>query len=215
MNNSELSALLLPISNDARTLYLLGLRPQSDPITGITLPLDYNALLGLLNSKEQKFNRGRQINSLLKELIAAELVHVNQDDDIQLSLNDKQLTLSKRADIDRPTITDKHVMTMNWQPDSNSFNDICSLIGIIDKDYSDTELGEFIAYWLGRTDIKLSSYQWSQRFAQQIKRNRTALDSTTMKQTGTQTHTNTVSSVEADDNAKRLVAKYKKTKNNK
>jgi hypothetical protein len=214
MNQAEYTALSGPISNDARTLYLLGLRPSANATTGLTEPLDYKYLLNLLNSKETRFSRGRQINSLIKELVNAELIALTHDADIQLSLNGKALLLKALPVVETtsPLLPQKQPMFRDWQPNAELYKDIAQLIGIIDADYTEEERGEFLVYWLGRADAKFTDYQWSQKFAQHIKRQRTASDSATIKKTGTQTHANPVSSLEADDNAKRLVAKYKQSR---
>jgi hypothetical protein len=207
------------VSNDARTLYLLGLRPNASSVTGVTQPLDYKAAFSLLNSKSTQYTRGRQINTLIKELINANLVTLTKDTDIQHSLNNKSFCLplitqsdDTTAPAPSPLLAEKFCMRRDWQPELETYRDIATLIGIIDPSYSDEILGEFIVYWLGRTDSKHTVYQWNQKFAQHVKRQRTALDTAPVKQTGTQTHTQSVSSVEADDNARRLVAKYKQTK---
>jgi hypothetical protein len=216
MNKSELNALSTNISNDARALYCLGLRPSSNPITGLSQPLDYKALLNLLNSKEQTFTRGRQINSLLKELIAAKLVHLQEEDDIQRSLNGKSLLLTQRVEIEKIQNKDeKQALYKNWIPNDDTLDDIFALIGVIDKHYAQDELGDFIAYWLGQKQTKHTEYQWTQKFAQHIKRKRLANNTDVVKIIGTQEQTKAVSSIEVDDNARRLVAKYKKLKNNK
>ncbi|MBO1256783.1 flavodoxin [Alteromonas sp. 5E99-2] len=221
MNDLELDALNNPLSNDARVVYMLGLRPNFNKQSGYTSPLDYKALLNLVNGKEPKLTRGRQINALIKELISVNLVALLPNDDIQLSLNGKILLLPKCNEETSPklkatkVLSNKTPIHRDWEPNKDTFIDICTLIGVIETEYSQEELGEFIAYWLGRTEVNHTEYQWTQKFAQQLKRNRTSVESNLSKQTGTQTHTNTVSSLEADDNAKRLVAKYKKTKNNK
>lgn len=216
MNESELEALSTNLSNDARVLYCLGLRPTSNASTGLSKPLDYKALLTLLNGKDSTFTRGRQINSLLKELVAAQLVHLHEDDDIQLSLNGKSVLLNKRVDIDKLTTSDeKHGLYKNWSPHQDTLNDIFALIGVIDKHYAQHELGDFVSYWLGRREAKHTEYQWTQKFAQHIKRQRLVSEPDSVTVIGTQAQTKAVSSIEVDDNAKRLVAKYKKLKNNK
>ena len=93
MNPNELATLKLELSNDARALYCLGLRPHADTTTGDSSPLNYKQLLELLNAKEQKFTLGRQINGLIKELVKVGLVELSDDTSIDRSFNGKRIKL--------------------------------------------------------------------------------------------------------------------------
>lgn len=216
MNDAENKALSNAISNDARVLYMLGLRPIANTVTGITCALDYRELLSLLNAKQEKFTRGRQINSLLKELIAHDLVHVSEEFDIHHSLNGRPLTLPLLCDnkSSTPDSLKKTSLEINWEPEKHALKEIGMLIGLTSTDYSDEELGEFIAYWRGRQDIKLSHYQWTQKFAQHLKRAKVMTSHSQSTPINADKDIPSSSSLEADDNAKRLVAKYKKNKPN-
>ena len=71
-NKAEQTALLQPLSNDARILYILGIKPTADQSSGATTTLNYKSLLSILNTKEDKYTLGRQVNSLIKELLSVE-----------------------------------------------------------------------------------------------------------------------------------------------
>ena len=95
LTQAELAALSSPLANDARVLYFLGLRPTANLATTATAPIDYKPLLALLNgdNKEQPYQRGRQINSLLKQLEQAGLVAFPSEIDLAHSINGKSLLL--------------------------------------------------------------------------------------------------------------------------
>lgn len=217
MNQAEQAALNQALSNDARVLYLLGLRPITNEKTGTTAPLNYKQLLALLNSKEKRFTLGREINTLLKELAQFELIKVQEPDSLDRSCNGKcvSLPLLNPIQSDYPTLHMNWIsMSLDWEPHPELFNDLASLVGIIDKQFSKSELGEFIAYWMGRPQMQFSQYQWTQKFVFQIKQRRVASGVRTLQKVGTQWVT-PKAGVEADDNAKQLVAKYKNAKKTK
>ena len=91
MNNAELSALKTTISNEARVLYCLLLRPTANLQTGSTEPLQYKEIIALLNATETKISLGRQVNKLVEELQQAGLAVIPGSVDISRSLNNKQI----------------------------------------------------------------------------------------------------------------------------
>ena len=91
LNEAEQKALNQNLSNDARVLYLLGLKPSIDQATGKTPALNYKSLLAMLNAKETKFTLGRQVNALIKELLQVELVAFVEDVDLSKSFKSKYL----------------------------------------------------------------------------------------------------------------------------
>jgi len=220
VNPSEYEALTQNISNDARVLYLLGLRPTVDEKTGATDKLNYKNLLTLLNggsqtADEKRFTLGRQINALIKELKSFNLVKLDDDKSLTKSFNGKRVVLPlfnvKQDDYPALHLT-WTTMSIDWCPSDTLYNDLASLIGIIDKQYTQTELGEFIAYWLGRPEMQFSQFQWTQKFVFQIKQRRVASGVKPTQKIGNQ-WVSPKAAIEADDNAKQLVAKYK-PKNN-
>jgi DNA replication protein DnaT len=54
-NKAEQTALLQPLSNDARVLYILGIKPTASQSSGVTSPLNYKSMLSVLNAKEENF----------------------------------------------------------------------------------------------------------------------------------------------------------------
>lgn len=210
MNQSELNALSQSISNDARVLYCLGLRPSADESKGLSKALNYKHLLSLLNAKEKRYSLGRQLNELIKELLDVGLVALNQQTDFSKSFNGHALAmplLITKQDDYAELHSVWNAMTIDWQPTKALFADLSQLVGIIDKEYSLDELGEFVAYWMGRPQVQFSQYQWTQKFVFQIKQRRLAKGISVLQKVGNQM-VKPKASVEADDNAKKLVEKY-------
>lgn len=213
MNKTEQTALTQEISNEARVLYLLGLRPLAEKQTGLTSPLNYKQLIALLNSTANHFSLGRQINSLIKELVKYQLVELDENASLDRSFNGKQLSLPL-MNINQDDYPSLHMqwnaMTPEWQPHQRVFEDLAALVGIIDKHYTETELGEFIAYWMGRPEMQFSQFQWTQKFVFQLKQRRVASGVKPKQKVGNQ-WVEPKAGVQADDNAKQLVAKYSKS----
>ncbi len=211
MNNAELDALSQTLSNPARVLYMLGLRPNANLQTGASDELAYKQFMQLLNGNEQLFTLGRQINTLLKELVNVGLIEIPVDCDINRSLNKKRvilpLTVVKQDSVERLHQT-KTAMNIDWQPDEKLFFELAQLVGLIDKAFTPQETGDFVAYWLGRPDTKLSHFQWTQKFVSYLKQQRLAKMPTNKHQIGSQL-TTPQSGVEIDDNARKLVEKYR------
>ncbi|GAB3025930.1 DnaT-like ssDNA-binding domain-containing protein [Bowmanella dokdonensis] len=209
MNQSELIALQGPISNEARVIYTLVLRPGADPATGMTQPLSYRQMLDLLNSKQSLFSLGRQINQLLKELADHGLLDCREEPISNKSLNGKSLLLPLLAktnqEFDQLHLT-WQPMQMKWQPHQALFEELARLVGLLDNQYNQDEVGDFIAYWLSRPEMNLTLFQWTQKFVLHLKRKRLGLG-TMSRQVGHQLIPNTPG-LTIDDNAKKLVEKY-------
>ncbi|MCC2616932.1 flavodoxin [Aestuariibacter halophilus] len=214
MTGDEREALQQPISNAARTLYLLGLRPDHDPSSGYSAPIHYKTLLTLVNDAHFQVKLGRDINELLGELITAGLVALNESQSLEQSLNGQQVMLplaQSPKDAFQQTHGNWHAMHREWQPEDSVFEDLATLVGLIDKAYSEHELGEFIAYWLGRPQMQFSPFQWTQKFVFQLRQKRLAYGAP-RQQVGLQTVT-TQAGIEVDDNARQLMEKYRKKEN--
>lgn len=99
-------------------------------------------------------------------------------------------------------------MTFDWLPDEDTFSQLAQMIGLIDKTYDETDVGEFVAYWFGRSHVIKTPYQWNLGFVQNMKRKRTAFGYSSKKNVvGTQL-VNKQAGVEVDENAKKLREKY-------
>jgi DNA replication protein DnaT len=213
LNKAEQAALRQPLSNDARILYILGIKPTADESTGVTSPLNYKSLLSILNTKEEKFTLGRQVNSLVKELLGVGLVCFQSNVELNHSFNSKILILSlttMKVDEYSKLHLNWQTMHLYWLPNEKLISDLAKLVGIIDYEYTTNELGDFIAYWLGRPESQFSEYQWTQKFVFNLKKIRLAHGFKNVQKVGQQI-VQTKAGILADDNAKKLVAKYSKT----
>ena len=213
LNKAEQTALLQAISNDARTLYILGMKPTAEESSGVTVVLNYKSLLNILNTKEDKFTLGRQVNSLIKELISVGLVNFQSEVEPNHSFNGKTLTLpltTMKVDEYSKLHLNWHTMHLDWLPNQKLISDLAKLVGIIDYEYTTNELGDFIAYWLGRPESQFSEYQWTQKFVFNLKKMRLAHGFKNVQKVGQQI-VQTKAGILADENAKNLVAKYSKT----
>lgn len=210
LNQSEQTALNQTLSNDARVLYLLGLKPKVDQDSGKTPPLNYKDLLNMLNAKEAKFSLGRQVNGLIKELLQAGLVDFVQETELGKSFNGKILILPLLM-IKPDDYSQLHLqwqkMSVGWAPNQKLYEDLTKLVGIIDSQYSEHEIGDFIAYWLGRPEANFTQFQWTQKFVFNVKQKRLAKGLKSVHKVGNQIVT-AKAGVTADENAKNLVAKY-------
>jgi DNA replication protein DnaT len=212
MNSLELDALQLSMSNHARALYGIYLASKGSLTKG-NVTLSYKDIIQFLNGKEEIVTLGRQVNSLLKELDNVGLIQINSDQSYKRSLNNQiiHLPLSVTREISDIT-TDKHQsfvkMNVNWRPNAELFEQICQLVGVIDKGYSADELGEYIAYWLGYPEKQFTDYQWTQKFVLNIKQRRQRLPvNKEQTKVGHQWIT-PQAGLEIDDNVKQLVEKY-------
>lgn len=214
---AELNALTSSLSNESRVLYCLGLRPTVDLNTGLSQPLNYKLLIQLLNgdnSSTSPFTRGQQINQLLGELEQAGLIALQDDMSLSLSLSSKRLLLPLcRSKQDNYTHLHRQFTPIHgtWKPDPTLFEEMANLIGLINRDFNEEDIGEFVAYWLGRPDAVFSHFQWTQKFTYALKRKRTNTDYTSTKKVGSQS-VPVAPGIEADDNAKKLVEKYASNK---
>ena len=212
LNTAEQTALLQSLSNDARILYILGIKPSADQSSGTTSPLNYKSLLSILNAKEETFTLGRQVNSLIKELLSVGLVNFRDEVELNHSFNGKTLILpltTMKVDEYSKLHLNWHTMHLDWQPDQKLISDLAKLVGIIDYNYTTNEIGDFIAYWLGRPESQFSEYQWSQKFVFNLKKMRLAHGFKNVQKVGQQI-VQTKAGIVADENAKNLVAKYSK-----
>lgn len=216
MNNIEFKLLTdagesTKLSNEAKLLYLLVLRPGSDPTSGLTAPINYKAIVAQLSAGGATLSLGREINKLFQELEQSGLIAIDNNQDLSESLSGEQILLPLRVPPEQvsPNIHNSwSTMTTKWQPPIDIFNDICELVGLIQKEYDDLELGEFIAYWIGRPQVQLSPYQWTQKFVFHLRQKRITKGYTATQTIGFQ-QVDKEPEVVLNDKAKQLVERYR------
>lgn len=212
MTSLELDALQLAISNNARVLYSIYLRPRVQ-LNDSLCTLHYPEILRLLNAKQNVVELGRHINALLVELNNVGLIELSPQQDLKRSLNKQQvrLPLIKPITLDQKNTQDlpnHHQMTIEWRPQTDVFEQVCQLVGVIEQGYSTEELGEYIAYWLGYPERKFTDYQWTQKFVLNIKLRRQRFPISKQQSKVGHQWVTLDASIEIDENVRRLVDKY-------
>ncbi len=212
MNDIELDKLNAPINNLAKLLYCLILRPQANLNQG-TAEVNNKSIMRYLNASETVIRFGKDINRLLQELHQHGLIEFEHDVDFSATLHKRQLTLpfvKESQNIEDPNLHGHYFsLTVKWRPIESVFKDLASLIGLIDQVYNADELGEFIAYWMGRNDACYTEYQWTQKFVVHLKNRRmkTPLSKSSISEGHQYSHPE--AGLMFDENVKNLVNKYK------
>lgn len=208
MQTAELDILTQSISNNARVLYLLVIRPYAHQSTGISAPLNFKQIKEILNRGNGNIALGREINELLLELISVGLLSPVSEIDGDESLNGIQFRLSKMVNFDDDDMHQVRTkMTIEWQPNEKFFREIAQLVGLLQTDYSAEELGEFIAYWMGKPQQQLSHWQWTQKFILHLRKNKQIKGYNPTTIVGYQ-QIEKQPEVVLDDNTRKLIDKY-------
>ncbi|MFT5996429.1 MAG: DNA replication protein DnaT [Kangiellaceae bacterium] len=212
MNELELETLQTPLSNLARVLYCLYLRPQLSA-NSHNIVVNNKAILALINNKKPVITMGRQVSALFKELHSVGLIEVAIDTDFSKSLHNQKIALPLTAlpqSLENPQFHSQHKsMRLDWRPIQLIFEDLCQLVGLIEKTYNADELGEFIAYWLGRIDTQCTEYQWTQKLVIHLKQRRQRLPLSEQKTKTGHQYVTPSAGIVFDDNVKQLINQYK------
>ena len=62
-------------------------------------------------------------------------------------------------------------MHPSWRP-GEAFHDLAKLCGLLESRFNEEELGEFMAYWLGRPETFATDHQWMLKFIKALKARR-------------------------------------------
>ncbi len=212
MNTLELESLNTPLSNLARVLYCVYLRPQLQQ-NSLKVTINNKAILQLINNKKQVLTMGRQVSSLLKELHKVGLIDAGDSPDFTKSFHNQSVALPLSVlpqSLEDPQFHSAHTsMRLDWRPQQSIFEDLCHLVGVIEKTYSADELGEFIAYWLGRIDTQCTAYQWTQKLVIHLKQRRQRLPLAQQKTATGHQYVTPSAGIVFDDNVKKLIEEYK------
>ena len=207
LSDLELDALQKNLSNEARVLYLLYLSKEFSPASQ-KVTIKNQRISALLNSSNNAIiTRGRQINALLIELNAAGLIATEEPIDRDKTTNNQSVSLPLKKVAQS---TEYFSIKVDWRPAKTDVEQLSTLVGLIDATYTNEELGEFIAYWITRDEIQMTSFQWTQKLVTFLKKRRlhTPKHHEDSKR-GHQYATPKVG-VHTDDKVKRFVEKYKK-----
>lgn len=175
MTPAEYSALSHPrLSHPARTLYCLHLRRlvlENQPAQ-LNYPVLGRALAVVDPEDASGFSyqvNARQLTQLLEELVMAGLLECEPCGD-HFHQQSFILPLLGRAP-DSPLPARPFPMHLHWRPDAG-LPALAKLCGVLDCSYSEEELGEFIAYWLGRPEVYDNQHQWMLKFIRALKTRR-------------------------------------------
>lgn len=175
MTPAEYSQLNLPtLSHPARSLYYLHLRRQADaqgyvvinyPVLGRALAVEDPRQIGGFSYQVN----ASQLTALLQELLHAGLL---RDPLAAAPVNyhgcQLLLPLLPHVSAALPLAASAVPMQADWRPGSQ-FGDLAKLCGLADSQYAEDELGEFIAYWLGRPEVYATDHQWMLKFIKKLK----------------------------------------------
>lgn len=171
MTPSEYQALSNPqLTHPARSLYTLHLRR----IASTTYPvlICYKTLIPALLTYDYTLT-AKQLTQLLEALQVCGLIQLAEPQVSEghyhqaafylplsefASMNDKPLPIPHQA----------FAMHLNWCP-SQQFSTLCRLCGHASSEFSSQDLGEFIAYWLGRPDVMHNQHHWMLKFIKHLK----------------------------------------------
>lgn len=212
MNKLELEALQGKVSNLARVLYCLYLRPQTST-TNQTATINNKQILELLNQTQPAITKGREISELFKELHNAGLIEATNISDFNQSLHGKNIKLALVVlpkSLEDSELHSQHTpMQLTWRPSEQVFSQLCTLVGVIEPIYTADELGEFIAYWLGRTDMHCSEYTWTQKLVIHLKQRRQRVPLNPEQSLAGYQYVTPSAGIAFDENVRKLVEKYK------
>ncbi|WP_395338980.1 DnaT-like ssDNA-binding domain-containing protein [Ningiella sp. W23] len=230
MTPDEINALCTDLSNEARVIYCLYLRPQLSVSKTLgknseNVTINNKEILSLLNKHHKTVSLGRELSAFFKELHDAGLIEITGTHSFERSLNKHQailkLVTQNKQDghkvhdeaslIEDDSFHQNHQkMTLHWRPSLALFTSLSELTGLITKEYSADELGEFIAYWLGRPEVQFTEYQWAQKFVVHLKRRRMHQSSNAEQNKMGHQWVDVEAGIEFDENVKALVDKYSK-----
>lgn len=161
------------LSHPARSLYVLSLRRaalQHQPV--IANYPELGRFLAVTDpSTPSGFSyqvTGKQLTALFQELIETGLIQVEALSADEQHYHQKSIFLPLIKKTTLPLKQQAFAMMIDWQPD-DSFPQICHLCGLIDTTYNSTELGEFVAYWIGQPDKYATQHQWMMKFVKMLK----------------------------------------------
>ncbi len=100
-------------------------------------------------------------------------------------------------------------MCAHWRPDEQ-FARLSRFCGLACADFSEPELGEFIAYWLGRPEVLCNQHHWMMKFIKFLKNKRVAKPMTTFSNVGYQPMSMQGDSTHLSPRAQKMIAEAEK-----
>ena len=174
MTPAEYQALTSPtLSHPARSLYQLYLQHQA--LGDKTQPLDY-PLLGKALTVQGKGEYSYRVtpatlSGLVEELMAVGLLSLQHNPHPQHFHGAIFSLPLKHLQGLAPLPSRQFAMHADWRPDQQ-FAGLARLCGLLDSSLDEIELGEFIAYWLGRPEVFENQHQWMLKLVRKLKNQR-------------------------------------------
>ena len=216
MTPAEYSQLNMPrLSHAARTLYILHLRRQAQQHNGyvhVSYPELGRALAVEDPTQPSGFSfqvNASQLTRLFQELMEAGLLHLElapQDEHYHAAKFSLPQLLNLNSIQPLPQVAQP--ITPEWRPEQH-FASLCQLCGLMESSYGEDELGEFIAYWLGRPEVFATPHQWMLKFIKALKAKRYARK-TTSPPVGYQVVASMPESQEPSQRALEMIAEAKR-----
>ncbi|MGO2089829.1 MAG: DnaT-like ssDNA-binding domain-containing protein [Oceanisphaera sp.] len=174
MTPAEYQALTSPkLSHPARSLYQFYLRHQARGEH--TQALDYPVLgkaLAVQGEGEYRYRvTPATLTDLVDELLAVGLLSLVENPHPQHYHGAVFSLPLKRLQGLAALPSRQFAMHPDWRPD-DQFAGLARLCGLLDSHIDDTELGEFIAYWLGRPEVFENQHQWMLKLVRKLKNQR-------------------------------------------
>jgi DNA replication protein DnaT len=165
------------LSHPARTLYYLQLRRLAE--SGTRVILSYPELGRALAVEDPQKVGGfayqvnaSQLTQLLDELQTAGLIQLkHQPQQGHYHGAECVLPCLTQTFSNSPIPQAAHPMHPQWRP-GDSFHDLAKLCGLLESQFHEEDLGEFMAYWLGRPEVYATDHQWMLKFIKALKARR-------------------------------------------
>lgn len=170
MNATESARLTqLCLSHEARSLYLLYLRPRIE--RGIDF-FGLNEIASYLENRSESFPV--PADPALAQRVMAELEAAGfiARTDRTLPFDGQRLSFPLFASTLDQIPERPFPMTSEWRP-GPSFAQACLVCGLADQDFDDHELRAFISYWASKPEKRVQ-IAWERAFAQRLLKNREA-----------------------------------------
>ncbi|MBO1518831.1 DnaT-like ssDNA-binding domain-containing protein [Oceanisphaera pacifica] len=174
MTPAEYQALTSPkLSHPARSLYQFYLQHQARG--EYTQALDYPVLgkaLAVQGEGEYRYRvTPATLTDLVDELLDIGLLNVVENPHPQHYHGAVFSLPLKRLQGLAALPSRQFAMHPDWRPDEQ-FAGLARLCGLLDSHIDETELGEFIAYWLGRPEVFENQHQWMLKLVRKLKNQR-------------------------------------------
>lgn len=169
MNSAEQSFLLREaLSHEARSLYLLYLRPRAEQGQLMISLAEISSYLSTSSSVMPVSASPAFCEQVLNELISHGLITCQDPDAAPFGTLTLPLFEGELNEV--PSVP--FMMHAGWRPGAG-FIHAARISGLADTTFTETELSSFVAYWQGKPE-KRNQIAWERAFCQRLLRQRSA-----------------------------------------